>query len=134
MMNEILGDLDTVRKARRQIKQLMSDYPNDEALILSGNVAISNIGVWENKVTQTKFQVVEDEDAWPSMLEVQVKHVIDVMDGAGAPVASGALQRLEDLKAEWAILKGELNTIKSNDIAEINTWAKQKDIKHVISP
>lgn len=134
LLNEILGDLDDARKARHQIKALMTDnYGNDE-LITLGTDAINRIGEWEKLITQVYFQVLEDEDAWPSMLEVQVKHVVDVMDGAGAPVANGALQRLEDVKAEWAERKAELSNITSNNIAPINEWATRNNISHVVLP
>ncbi len=133
LMNEILGDLDNIRKARRQVRSLMTDYGGDISLIDNGQQAIDKIGDWEKKVTQVYFQVLEDEDAWPSMIDVQVKHVVDVMDGAGAPVAAGALQRLEDLKIQWTSLKSELEAIKSSNIATINNWADQNDVKHVTS-
>ncbi len=131
LVNEILTDLDIVRKARDQIKGLMTDH---DQLQQSGKKALAHIRTWEEKINQVYFQVLEDEDAWPSMLDVQVKHVVDVMDGAGAPVAAGALERLDDLKVMWADLKGELDTIKSNDINVINDWAEQNNIRHVVAP
>ena len=134
LMNQLLGDLDNARKAREQIMTLMSEHASDDTLTIPGAIAVEMIGEWEKKITQIYFQVVEDEDAWPSMLDVQVKHVVDVMDGAGAPVASGALQRLEDLKVEWRTRKAELTTITKDHIAPINSWAEDNNIRHVVSP
>lgn len=102
--------------------------------MLNAVIAIDQISEWEKMITQVYFQVLEDEDAWPSMLEVQVKHVVDVMDSAGAPVAKGALQRLDDLQDEWAALKAELDAIKSNHIEPINDWANSNNVRYVVSP
>ncbi len=134
LMNEILATLDTTRKARSQIKSLMDDYAENDDLVVQATVAIDQINEWEKEITQVYFQVLEDEDAWPSKLETQVKHVIDVMDGAGAPVAEGALQRLEDLKIQWRDRKAELTDITNNNIVPINNWANSNNVKHVISP
>ncbi|MBT6030937.1 MAG: glycosyl hydrolase [Kordiimonadaceae bacterium] len=134
LFNEIITSLDNTRTARRQIKGLMADNLNNADLQMNATQAVEQIGEWEKKITQVYFQVLEDEDAWPSMLEVQVKHVVDVIDRAGAPIANGALQRLEDLKSEWAGLKSDLETIKTNHIEPINQWAENNNVRHVVSP
>ncbi|MCP5381206.1 MAG: glycosyl hydrolase [Kordiimonadaceae bacterium] len=134
LFNEIITELDRARKARRQIKALMNDYNGDDGLISMATIAINRIDEWEKQIDQIYFQVLEDEDAWPSMLDVQVKHVVDVMDGAGAPVAKGALQRLEDVKAMWTERKTELKSITDENIVPINGWAKNNNVSYVISP
>ena len=134
LLNEILATLDTARTARNQIKVLMMENSGDDDLTIQAVSTIDKINQWEKEITQVYFQVLEDEDAWPSKLEVQVKHVVDVMDGAGAPVANGALQRLNDVSAEWAERKAELARITSSGIEPINAWAKRNNIKHVVSP
>lgn len=134
LLNEILTTLDTARKARSQIKDLITDHAGDMDLIARGTIAVDQISEWEKNIDQVYFQVLEDEDAWPSMLNVQVKHVVDVMDGAGAPVANGALQRLVDVTSEWAERKAELATIITQHIEPINDWAEANNIQHVVSP
>ncbi|MDG1996433.1 MAG: hypothetical protein P8J14_08065, partial [Emcibacteraceae bacterium] len=134
LFNEIILTLDNARTARSQVQGLMMDHSGNDSLMAHAVTAVDQITEWEKLITQVYFQVLEDEDAWPSMLEVQVKHVVDVMDGAGAPVANGALQRLEDLQGEWGVLKAELAAIKSNHIEPINNWAKTNDIRYVVSP
>jgi photosystem II stability/assembly factor-like uncharacterized protein len=134
LLNEILMTLDNARKARSQIKALMADYSGDSDLVMQGTIAIDQISEWEKKIDQVYFQVLEDEDAWPSMLNVQVKHVVDVMDGAGAPVARGALDRLADVTTEWQQLKAELASINAQHIEPINSWAEANNVRHVISP
>ncbi|MBT6329758.1 MAG: glycosyl hydrolase, partial [Kordiimonadaceae bacterium] len=134
LLNEILATLDNTRTARSQIKSLMVDHGDNEQLMASAIPAIDQIGEWEKQITQVYFQVLEDEDAWPSMLEVQVKHVVDVMDSAGAPVANGALQRLADLKVQWTDRKAELSAINSSLIEPIESWAKENNLRYVVSP
>ncbi len=134
LLNEILTTLDNARKARSQIKGLMADFAGDEDLMARGAMAIDQISEWEKLIDQVYFQVLEDEDAWPSMLNVQVKHVVDVMDRAGAPVARGALDRLADVTTEWAARKAELAAITSDHIDPINSWADANNVRHVVSP
>jgi hypothetical protein len=134
LFNEIILTLDKARTARAQVQKLMTSHASSEEFKTHAIATIDQITEWEKLITQVYFQVLEDEDAWPSMLEVQVKHVVDVMDGAGAPVANGALQRLADLQSEWALLKAELAAIKSNHIEPINSWAKTNNIRYVVSP
>lgn len=134
LFNEIIGSLDNARKARAQIKGLMATNGGNQDLIAHAVPAIDQINQWEKLITQVYFQVLEDEDAWPSMIDVQVKHVVDVMDSAGAPIANGALQRLEDLQGEWATLKASLDAIKSNHIEPVNDWANSNNVRYVVAP
>jgi len=134
LFNEILATLDNTRKARSQIKALMAEHGDNEELMASAIPAIDQIGEWEKQITQIYFQVLEDEDAWPSMIDVQVKHVVDVMDSAGVPVANGALQRLEDLKVEWSDLKAALSAINSGLIEPIDSWAAANNLRYIVSP
>ncbi len=70
----------------------------------------------------------------PPMLDVHIRHVLDVMDGAGAPVSAGSLQRLEDLKVQWSERKLELDAINASDIATVNAWAQNNGVVHVSPP
>ncbi|MDG1859633.1 MAG: hypothetical protein P8I94_11045, partial [Emcibacteraceae bacterium] len=134
LFNEIISTLDNTRTARSQVQDLMADHGNNSELMAHAVAAVDQINEWEKLITQVYFQVLEDEDAWPSMLEVQVKHVVDVMDGAGAPIANGALQRLEDLQGEWIARKAELDSIKSNHLESINNWANSNNVRYVVAP
>ncbi|NNM07522.1 MAG: glycosyl hydrolase, partial [Gemmatimonadetes bacterium] len=134
LLNDLLADLDAVRKARRQIEALMEDYPEDSELGEAGGSAIRRLVDWENLVTQNQYGTYEDEDSMPPMLDVHVRHLLDVMDGARAPVSAGSLQRLEDLKAEWNERRTELAAIGSSDIATVNAWAQNSGVAHVSTP
>ena len=70
----------------------------------------------------------------PPMLDVHIRHVLDVVDEAGAPVAAGSLLRLDDLKSQWAERKAELADITATDIATINDWASANGVPHAAPP
>ena len=70
----------------------------------------------------------------PPMLDVHVRHVLDVIDRAGAPVSQGSLERLSDLDYEWQDRKAELRDIGNTDLAAINDWAIENGIRHVAEP
>ena len=134
VLNELLDRLNAVRKARGQIEALLEDHGDASELRAAGESAIRRLTDWVNLVTQTQYGTYEDEDSMPPMLDVQIRHVLDVIDGAGAPVSAGSLQRLEDLKVQWSERMLELDAINASDIATVNAWAQNNGITHVSSP
>jgi hypothetical protein len=134
LLNELLDSLAAARKARAQIEALLADFPNAEDLQTMGELAVSRLTEWENKVTQTQYGALEDEDSMPPMLDVHIRHVLDVIDRAGAPIAAGSLQRLSDLDYLWEDRKSELRAISNSDIADVNEWARANDVVHVAPP
>ena len=131
IVNETLNSIQVMRKATSQIEALMKDHADNEALMAAGKKALKLIDDWSAKVTQRHIEVYEDEDHWPSMLDVQARHLFDVIDAAGAPIAKGALERLTDLNALWITLKAERDMIMNRNIQKINELAKTAQIKHV---
>ena len=134
LLNELVDDLAAARKSRGEIVTLLADFPNVEGLQLAGESAIDRLTIWENTVTQTQYGTYEDEDSMPPMLDVHIRHVLDVLDEAGAPVAAGSLLRLEDMKDQWAERKAELIGIAESDIATVNDWAETNGIPHSTPP
>ena len=134
MLNDLLGSLSLARKARSQVRTLMEDHPDDADLQAIGGSAVARLTEWENKVTQTQYGTYEDEDSMPPMLDVHVRHALDVIDRAGAPVSQGSLDRLSDLDYEWLDRKAELRDIGNSDLAAINDWAIESGIQHVAEP
>jgi photosystem II stability/assembly factor-like uncharacterized protein len=134
LLDEILRRLGEARKARSQIEALLADRPEDAQLQQAGKAAADAITAWDRKLIQHLHQTYEDEDAWETMLAGQVRYLLDVIDSTGAPVTGGQLERLGDLQAEWAERRRELQTIKTDHIAPINSWARERGIKHVSEP
>ena len=134
LMNQLLDGLDAIRKSRGQIEALTSDFPDAEALQESGSSAAERLTAWEDKVLQVEFETYEDEDNLPGKLVKQVRHLLDVIDDAGPPVAAGALERLDDLQSDWADLQVELGEISATDIAAVNAWASDNTVPHVSPP
>ena len=134
LFNELIDGLAAARKARSQTEALMQDFPEAAALQSSGVSAVERLTDWENTVTQTQYGTYEDEDSMPPMLDVQLRHLLDVFDQAGAPVAAGALQRLEDLRNQWEERKAALDDIATSDLASINAWAIDAGVRHVSVP
>ena len=130
-MNELLDGLAAIRTSRNQIEALLARHPDVEALHEAGKSAVDRLTSWERKVVQVDYETYEDEDSLPPRLLKNVRHLLDVIDDAGPPVAAGALERLEDLEAEWAVLESELAEIEASDIAAVNTWAQERAVPHV---
>ncbi len=134
LLNTLLHRLEDARKARGQIQELLQEHGDANELRTAGESAITRLTDWENLVTQTQYGTYEDEDSMPPRLDVHIRYLLDVIDGAGAPVSSGSLQRLEDLKAQWNQMERELEAIASSDIAAVNAWALDNGIAFVAAP
>ncbi len=133
LLNELLDTLAAARKSREQLRALMADYPDVEELTGSGQSAIDRLTAWEDKVTQTKYETYEDEDSLPPRLDVHIRHVLDVIDRASAPVSAGSIERLAEMTAEWQQRKAEIAAIHASDIAAVNAWARANGVPHVAS-
>jgi len=134
LLNELLDALAAVRKARDQTVALLAEFPDADELQSAGTSAVERLTAWENSVTQTQYGTYEDEDSMPPMLDVHIRHVLDVIDRAGAPVSAGSLQRLADLEGQWRSQKAALAAIDVSDIAAINAWARSNSVLHVTPP
>jgi hypothetical protein len=131
LLNELLDGLAAIRRSRGQIEALVAAYPDAAALLEAGESAHERLTAWERKVVQVDYETYEDEDNLPPKLLKNVRHLLDVIDDGGPPVAAGALVRLEDLKVEWTALQSELAEIEASDIAAVNTWARESSVPHV---
>jgi hypothetical protein len=134
LLNQLLDSLAAARKSRSQVQALMAEFPDDASLQEAGESAVDRLTAWENTVTQTQYGTYEDEDSMPPMLDVHIRHVLDVIDRAGAPVSEGSLQRLTDLDFQWQDRRSELRDIENTDLAAVNDWARDNGILHVTPP
>jgi hypothetical protein len=134
LVNELIDVVAAMRKSRAEIETLMEDHESAVSLQETGGRAVERLSAWEREVYQVDYETGEDEDNLPGKLLTQVRHVLDVVDDAGPPVAAGALERLADLEAEWHTLRAELDTITSTDIATVNQWARDNTIPHISLP
>ncbi|MCB1845374.1 MAG: hypothetical protein KDI09_20570, partial [Halioglobus sp.] len=130
-MDEVLVSLDNARKARTQIKARMAAN-DDPQLQELGEGEIADIDKWEALITQLRFETYEDEDAWATMLDGQLRYLMDVIDDSGAPVTDGAKTRMGDLARQWQQRQLELNDISENYISPINRWAGGMEVDHVL--
>ncbi len=134
LINELIDGVAAIRKSRVEIEALMKDHESAVSLQETGGRAIERLSAWEREVYQVDYETGEDEGNLPGRLITQVRHVLDVVNDAGPPVAVGALERRADLEAEWDALGAELDAITSTDIAAVNQWARDNSIPHISQP
>jgi hypothetical protein len=134
LLDEVLRVLDAARAARTDVERLMADHPGDAELQQAGAGAIEALTAWDRRINQHLHETAEDEDAWETMLAGQVRYLMDVIESTGAPVTGGQLERLADLKSEWATRRAELASITNERLEPINERASQRGMKHVTLP
>jgi photosystem II stability/assembly factor-like uncharacterized protein len=138
LMNELLETLNRARTARSGIRNMLAQLgardADSEPLFALAEQAVAQIDAWESTVTQPKHETFEDDINWPNMLDVQMRHLIDAIDRAGAPVTAGALQRQSDLQAIWQQRLAALRRIDEQYIAPFNAGLVALGQPHVSSP
>ena len=132
-LNEVLGTLEQARRSRAQIKALMDAFDN-ERLHEMGDAAVAGIDAWESLINQRLHETYEDEDAWETMLDGQLRYLMDVIDASGAPVTDGARTRMRDLSVQWEQRQNELRTLIADYIDPINDWAGEMGVRYVVDP
>jgi len=133
LLTEALQTLDDARLARTQIQAFMKQY-DDEALQALAEPAIEAIDAWEQQVTQLKHETYEDEDAWPNMIDGQLRYLMDTIDRSGAPVTAGMRLRYEDLVTRWRALEASMQETTDSFIEPINRWAREREEPYVVRP
>ncbi|MEM9408837.1 MAG: glycosyl hydrolase, partial [Acidobacteriota bacterium] len=134
LFNGLIEGIASVRLARSQIEELMSAYPEAKELVDPAKAAIVRLTEWEATALQVEYETYEDEDNLAPRLVKQVRHLLDVVDFAGPPIAAGALERLDDLAAQCSDLQAELEQIFATDVALTNAWARDNAVPHVRTP
>jgi hypothetical protein len=133
LLAESLYTLDDARRAREQIDAMLSQY-DDADLHSFGKQAMAGIDAWEAKITQLRHETYEDEDAWATMLDGQLRYLMDTIDQSGAPITEGMRLRYADLVRHWEELQGELRRVTGNYIEPINDWARERREPYVVQP
>lgn len=134
LFNEIEGSIAGARQAREQIRALLEGHPGAADLQEAGSGAIDAIDQWEASVSQQKFDTYEDEDAWPTLVNGQVRLLLRSIDDSGPPVTAGALQRKADLEAQWSQARAKLQSITDDGIRAVNAWAREHGVEYVTPP
>jgi hypothetical protein len=134
LINELVDGVAAIRKSRAEIEALMKDHESAAPLQEAGGSAVERLSAWEKEVYQIEYETGEDEDNLPGKMISQVRHLLYVVDDAGAPVAAGALERLADLETEWDALRAKLDAITTSDVAAVNQWARENTIPHISLP
>ena len=133
VLEDVLQTLDAARHARTQVKALLAAHTDAELEELAA-AAVADIDTWETTITQLKHETYEDEDAWPVMLDGQIRHLFDVIGQSGAPVTGGASERLADLESMWSERQRELQRIEDTYIKPVNDWARANGVPHITPP
>ncbi len=133
LLTDALQALDSARRARTQIAELAARHDDAELQALALG-ATEDINAWEAKITQLKFETYEDEDAWATMLDGQIRYLMDTIDRSGAPVTDGMRLRQADLTTQWAQLSAQLERITRQYVEPINQWAQARREPHVVRP
>ena len=137
LLTALLSAVDAARAAQSQIAAqtaLTVGHENAETIASLGEEASDALDGWIATVTQPKHETYDDDINWPNMLDVQIRHVIDAMDRADAPITEGAKERLADLSDQWMERRAALDAINEGPLAAFNDALKAAGAAYAPAP
>jgi photosystem II stability/assembly factor-like uncharacterized protein len=129
-VREIHESVNTMRLAKQQIQALEGIWKSDSTMkkwLDQGKAVAKRITQWEDNLITPKQQTFQDVINFPNRLNAQL---LDLRDRAGthAPKPTrGAIEKLQELLAEWTMHKTAMQKIIMDDIAQFNTdWQAKR--------
>jgi photosystem II stability/assembly factor-like uncharacterized protein len=133
-VKEIHNSVTEIRKAREQINylvDLIADKPDMKLVADSGKAVVKIITGWEEKLVQPKSQSYDDIINFENKLSADYIFLRGETDANIPYITDGQQEILKELNAKWALLKNELDLIKSNQIGGFNKLCTEKKLEKI---
>jgi len=130
MVDDIHSSVNRMRNVRTQVKQLVGQLKKQEGaeeLTDEGEALIKAITEWEENLVQPKTKTFQDVINFPNQLNAELLTLKGRIETHDPQPTQGAIKRLADLEAQWALHTEAMNAIIEGQLAEFNAnYAKQK--------
>ena len=136
-VSEMHADVNNIRKARKQINDLIEIVEGKtayKAILDSGKSVVKKIIAWEEKMVQPKAESNDDVINFVNKLSADYIFVKGELDVNIPTVTSGQEQRLAELDAQWKPLQAEYRALIQKDVAGFNALCKQANLEKITLP
>ena len=126
-----------MRSVKSQIKhyEYMLNGRNDaEEIIELGKEIIVKIDEWKAVLIQSDQKTYQDVINFHNQLNAQWMNLKDYVDSADPVLTSGAIDRFNDLKAEWALYRQAKDQIINKEMEQFNQLYKKLDLPSITIP
>jgi hypothetical protein len=115
--------VNTMNAKRLQLESLLTSLPADEkykSLKTEGRALAKKMKEWDEDMIQRKTRVYDDADNFPAKFTANYLFLINQTESEIPVVNQPSLDRMKELNAEWAILKGRGVEIVEKNIPDLN--------------
>ena len=105
-----------------------------EEIIELGKEIIVKIDEWEAVLIQSDQKTYQDVINFHNQLNAQWMNLKDYVDSADPVLTSGAIDRFNDLKAEWSLYRQAKDQIIHKEMEQFNQLYKKLDLPSITIP
>lgn len=138
LINSVHRTTNSLRSAGQQARDIverMGDREGSDEVSRRTRALVEAVRGWQSQVPQPPLpEGREDRVAYPSrLLSTQIMHVLGTVDQA-PPISAAVEDRVDELESTWEALASEAESIRQNELADLNAVLSQYDLGRVILP
>lgn len=114
--------INTLNEKRNQLESLMAALTDEKYAVLKtiGTALVKKMKFWDDEMIQRQTKVYDDIENFPLKFTAQYFFLINQTASDIPRVNQSSLARLNELNAEWAVLKSRGVELLEKDIPELN--------------
>jgi len=133
-MHRAVNRIDSVREQIERITELTHEAAYGPRIQEAGEALLGQLEGWESQVVQRRRETQQDTIAFRNMLSMQLQYVMGVLDQNDGMITQGSRERLDDLLAEWARRREEVERLLGPGLEIINDLCRENDVPFVYVP
>lgn len=112
----LLKAVDVMKAARADVQRHLAADPGSPALKVAGAAVTQRITEWLNATIEEGNRFFVDSGHSPGRLDFNLLAVLAMVDNMDAPITSGLLDRVGDVREEWARRRAEYQVIVGTEL------------------
>ena len=122
-------------KEQLKLQQKLLESANEyEELASLGDSILNKINKWESNLIQRDQKTFQDVINFPNRLNAELVNLAGRASGHDPRLTAGMIERKDDLREEWSILREQMISIIENDISGYNNLYDSLNLPAVIVP
>lgn len=130
-IDAIYRGLDNLQEVRIQIEQMNKRMPDDTEINEMGDEIMEKINDVENELISPQQETFQDIINYRNKLDLQLKNLMQTIDGNPPPVTEGEKALMKALLEQWEGVEIKLNGILTDDIGNFNQLLKDKNVQYI---
>ena len=133
-IHESVNDMRSVKSQIKHYEYMLNGRNDAQEIIELGKEIIVKIDEWEAVLIQSDQKTYQDVINFHNQLNAQWMNLKDYVDSADPVLTSGAIDRFNDLKAEWSLYRQAKDQIIHKEMEQFNQLYKKLDLPSITIP